>query len=178
MCKGRKLRVPKDNSVRPTPDRIKEAVFSMLSPYIDEETIAVDVFSGTGNMGLETLSRGAGKVFFSELSIDNIAYIKQNIALCDVGDRSVVYRGDYAQNLKRIQESPDIYFLDPPYDDCLLEEALQLISKLSNLKNEAFIVCEHRTKHALPGQIGNLELWKFKRYGATSISIYRPKEKG
>jgi 16S rRNA (guanine966-N2)-methyltransferase len=81
-CKGRKLRVPKDDRVRPTPDRIKEAIFSMLLPYIDGETVVADVFAGTGNMGLEALSRGAGKAYFSDVSAENIALIKQNIALC------------------------------------------------------------------------------------------------
>ena len=177
-CKGRKLRVPKDDRVRPTPDRIKEAIFSMLLPYIDGETIVADVFAGTGNMGLEALSRGAGKAYFSDVSAENIALIKQNIALCGVGSQSIVIKGDFRYILARLHEAPDIFFLDPPYDDGLMEDALNAIEQMPELTDGALVVCEHRYKQVLPESIGRLHLWKKKKYGTTAGSVYRQEERG
>ena len=87
--RGRRLKSPSDYSIRPTSDKVKEAVFSMIVPFIKENSIAMDVFSGSGNLGLEAISRGVSKVYFSDASKASLKLIKENIAVCRAEDRSV-----------------------------------------------------------------------------------------
>lgn len=178
ICKGRKLKTPKGDDVRPTSDRVKEAVFSMIVPYISETTVVADLFCGTGNMGLEALSRGAGRAYFSDISKDSLALALENIKACGMEDRSILLKGDYRQNLMRIREGVDIYFLDPPYEGETLTKALSDISRLESLRDDVLVVCEHRVRQAPPEEVGSLVLWKQKRYGVTSISIYAKGERG
>ncbi|MDD2295188.1 MAG: 16S rRNA (guanine(966)-N(2))-methyltransferase RsmD [Eubacteriales bacterium] len=177
-CKGRKLKTPKGDEIRPTSDRVKEAVFSILVPFINEDTVVADLFCGTGNMGLEALSRGAGRAYFSDLSKDSLALAMENIKACGFEEKSILLKGDYRQNLQRIRENVDIYFLDPPYDGDMLTKALADLSGLETLSEEAIIACEHRSRQAPPEIVGRLHLWKQRRYGATSVSIYKPDERG
>lgn len=177
-CKGRKLKTPRDDRVRPTPDRIKEAVFSMLAPYLSEDTVFADVFCGTGSMGLEALSRGVKRVYFSDHSKEILRFARQNIALCNAEDRSVVLQGDYRSNLERIQDPVDIYFLDPPFQENLMLAALEAIAETPALKPEVLVVCEHHKRLTMPEELSPLYRWKFKRYGATSISVYRLAKRG
>ncbi len=178
ICKGRKLKTPGNDDIRPTADRVKEAVFSMLAPFISEETIVADLFCGTGNMGLEALSRGAGRAYFSDISKESLALAAENIKACGMGEKSILLKGDYRQNLHRIREMPDILFLDPPYEENSLSQALSILSEWDQLKSGALIVCEHRTRQVLPQEAGLLCQWKSRRYGATSITVYRLCERG
>ena len=91
--KGRRLRSPEDRRVRPTSDKVKEAVFSMLSPYLYDST-AADLFAGTGSLGLEAISRGARRVYFSDRDRRSIALIRDNVAHCRAEDRSVILCSD------------------------------------------------------------------------------------
>jgi 16S rRNA (guanine966-N2)-methyltransferase len=170
--KGRKLKTPKNYEIRPTSDRVKEAIFSMLTPYITNESVVVDLFSGTGNLGLEAISRGAKTVYFSDASKESIALVKENIAYCGVSDNSVLLLGDYRQNLKRIREKVDIILLDPPYMKNLLQDALEVVSSSDLLTAEGIVVCEHSSKETLPDTIGNLTTLKTKRYGSIKVTLY------
>ena len=109
--KGRRLKTPYDDRVRPTTDKVKEAVFSMISPYL-YDSVAVDLFAGTGNLGLEAISRGARRVYFADKDRRSIALVRENTAYCRVEDRSVILWSDYRDALLKIEDPVDIIFLD------------------------------------------------------------------
>jgi len=174
--RGRRLKSPKTNDVRPTSDKVKEAVFSMLLPYMKEGFVAVDVFAGSGNLGLEAISRGAGTVFFSDNSRASMALIKENIAICGAQDRSILLTGDYRSNIRRVSRPVDIFFLDPPYADGHILPALDCIRDSGKLKTGGVVVCEHSQKDHLPEEIDGYVLVKERRYGAIGVSIYEKTE--
>ncbi len=173
--KGRRLQTPGDNEpIRPTTDRVKEAVFSMAAPYLDG-SIAVDLFTGTGNLGLEAISRGAKHVYFADKSRRSLTLTEKNIRHCEVWNRSTLLQGDWEQVLKRLKEPVDVFFLDPPYGATFLVNCIERISDLELLASQGIIVVEHSAKDQLPEMIGTYQLEKQKRYGGIAISIYSEK---
>ena len=161
--KGRRLKTPEDNRVRPTADKVKEAVFSMISPWIYDST-AVDLFAGTGNLGLEAISRGASHVIFVDKDRRSIALIRENAAYCRVEDWCDIIWSDYRNAAAKISGKADIVFLDPPYGRGLLTDALQMVAETGLLCEGGIAVAEHA--------IGRLTLIKSKRYGKIGISVY------
>ena len=170
--KGRRLKSPKTDDVRPTSDKVKEAVFSMLLPWLEDAPVCMDVFAGSGNLGLEAISRGASKVFFSDSSRESLALCRENASLCGVADRCVFLSGDFRSNIRRVKETVDIFFLDPPYADRSIPEALQAIDEAGNCRQGTVVVCEHRHKDLLPGALYGFTCIKDRRYGATGVTIY------
>ena len=119
--KGRRLEMPENYNIRPTTEKVQEAVFSIIAGNL-EDAVCVDLFAGTGNLGLEALSRGAKKCYFGDNSRESLALIKRNIAMCRAEDRSRVMPGDFEKVLARLGEKDekiDIFFLDPPYREGL-----------------------------------------------------------
>ena len=174
--RGRRLKTPSDQSIRPTSDKVKEAVFSMIMPFISDRTVLMDVFSGTGNLGLEALSRGARRVYFSDVSRESLHLVKENIRMCGAEDRSVILSGDFRSNIARVSEKVDVYLLDPPYADGYVLPALDSILDSGKLSDDGIIVCEYEYRDRLPAEYGSLEAFKDKRYGKTGIMIYRKKQ--
>lgn len=170
--KGRRLASPKDRTIRPTSEKVKEALLSMLAPHL-EDAIFVDLFAGTGGIGLEAASRGAKRVYFGDRSRAAIDLLKANIAHCRGEDRTVVLWGEWDQVLDRIREPADLVFLDPPYADGLLEECIRRIDSDGRLAREGIVAVEHDLRLVLPSRIGALERYKEKRYGKTAIGLYR-----
>ena len=169
---GRRLKTPKNYDVRPTTDKVKEAVFSMLLPYFENSPVCMDVFTGTGGMGIEALSRGASRVYFSDVNRESLALAKENINLCGALDQSILLLGDFKQTIKRVREKVDIYFLDPPYADGFIIPALKAIELSGNAQSGCIAVCEHSQRDKLPEEIENFKLIKDRRYGSISVSIY------
>lgn len=169
--KGRKLETPLDNKIRPTTDKVKEAIFSIIMPYLDD-AICLDLFSGTGNLGLEALSRGANKCYFSDNSRASIKLIGQNIDKCKAQDYSMVLAGDYTKNLARIGEKLDIIFLDPPYEEGLYDNCFKLINEYHLLADEGIIVAEHNSSENMPEELYGFSKLKERKYGTIIISIY------
>lgn len=169
--KGRKLFAPKDSRIRPTTDKVKESIFSMIAPYL-EDAVVIDLFSGTGNLGLEALSRGAARCYFGDKSRESMDLTRQNIAHCRAQDRSVPILGEYEYVLRRIRERADLIFLDPPYKEGLMEDCAGLISELSLLSEDGIIVAEHGTKEDLPDELSGYTKIKEKTYGTIAVSIY------
>jgi 16S rRNA (guanine(966)-N(2))-methyltransferase RsmD len=169
--KGRRLTTPKDDKIRPTSDKVKEAIFSMIADTY-YEGVVIDLFAGTGNLGIEAISRGARRCYFGDKSRTSLVLIKENIAHCKVQDKAVVIAGDYEMVLKRISEKAQIIFLDPPYKDGLMIDCIELIDQLNLLTEDGYIIAEHSLREKLPEQIGNLEMIKEKRYGKIAVSIY------
>ncbi len=169
--KGRRLKTPDDMRVRPTSDKVKEAVFSMISPYL-YDSAAADLFAGTGNLGLEAISRGARRVYFSDKDRRSVSLVRQNVAHCRAEDRAVVLWADYKDALRRLEEPLDIVFLDPPYDSDFLEDALKRIESEGVLNEGGIVVAEHASGASLPEVLGKLTKIKSKRYGKIGISLY------
>jgi len=169
--KGRRLFAPKDSRIRPTTDKVKESIFSMIAPYL-EDAVVIDLFSGTGNLGLEALSRGAERCYFGDKSRESLELTRQNIAHCRAEDRSVTILGDYDYVLRKIQGKADLIFLDPPYGHGLINECLAQISKQALLSEDGAIVAEHGTEEQLEDEIDGFIKIKEKVYGTITISIY------
>ncbi|WP_206459168.1 16S rRNA (guanine(966)-N(2))-methyltransferase RsmD [Anaerovorax sp. IOR16] len=174
--KGRRLYTPLNRQIRPTSDKVKEAIFSMIADYIGEGIVAADVFSGTGNLGLEAISRGAELVYFGDRSRESLALTRQNISYCKVEGQTVVVSGDYKQVLNRINDKVDVFFLDPPYHDGILTDCIQTIFELDLLAPEGIIVAEHDSKEKLPDPLAGYSILKQREYGNIAITIYVAQE--
>ncbi|MEL7655553.1 MAG: 16S rRNA (guanine(966)-N(2))-methyltransferase RsmD, partial [Bacillota bacterium] len=153
--KGRRLFAPKDSKIRPTTDKVKESIFSMIAAYL-EDAVVVDLFSGTGNLGLEALSRGASRCYFGDKSRESMELTKQNISYCRQEENSVAILGEFEYVLKKIPEKADIIFLDPPYKKGLINSCFEMISDLSLLSDEGIIVAEHGAEEQLADELFGL----------------------
>ena len=177
--KGRKLNSPDDSTVRPTTDKVKEACFSILTNEIYGARV-LDLFAGTGGLGIEALSRGASYCLFSDSSRRSLDLIRSNLAHCAVEEKTKVAAGDYAKVLKNLarrieeglEEPFDIILLDPPYDAGYLDEAFRLIAEGGVLAGDGLIVAEHRKQEELPEILHGFIRAKERRYGVVKLSIY------
>ena len=136
--KGKRLYAPKDMSVRPTSDKIKEAIFNMLG-YIDEGSIVLDLFSGTGNVGIEFLCRGAGVCHFVDISHKSAGFIKKNILSCGLDGKSKVYVNDYEKAITffyRNNMKFDYIFADAPYHLNCADKVINLVTDRCLLKKD------------------------------------------
>ena len=167
-ARGRKLQSPQGNDVRPTTDTVKESVFSIIQFEV-EGCRFLDAFAGSGQMGLEALSRGAEKAFFIDNSRRSMSVIKKNIELCSFsGDRAVTVQRDTISFLSSTNERFDIIFPDPPYGTGLLQKAMELCAGIT----DRYMICEHPTDERLPEKVGGLSLKKNYKYGSITVSIY------
>lgn len=171
VYRGRKLEAPYGDDVRPTGDKVKEALFSMLMYHV-EDAFCVDLFAGTGNLGLEALSRGARMCVFCDNSRDSIRYIKANIDHCGASQQSRVVAGDFMKALEHLREPVDLFFLDPPYGTDLYTRAIETIASLDLLAENGIIVAEHDKNQVLPDEIGGFCRFKVRKYGKVVLSLY------
>lgn len=171
LYKGRKLISPPDQSVRPTPERVKEALFSILDEAACD-AVVLDLFAGSGNLGLEALSRGAKKCVFGDNSKESIQVIRQNIQQCGAQQQSTVLMGDYRTVLSQITESLDLVFLDPPYRQELWEDAVSILAEKKLVNKDGVIVLEHPKDRDFPQEMYGFRKIKERRYGTVVLSIY------
>lgn len=172
--KGTAIKAVPGTKTRPTSDKVKEAVFHRLGPYF-EGGEALDLFAGTGSLGLEALSRGFSKSVFIDQASQALKTIKLNINQCRCGDRSEVYRNDAERGLEalaRRERSFDAVFLDPPYAAGKIPILLEKLNDLKIINKGGFVLCEHASKETLPEQIGSLQKNREDTYGDTMITIY------
>lgn len=172
--KGRKLEMPENYDIRPTSEKVKEAIFSMIAGNIPD-AVCVDLFSGTGSIGLEAISRGATKCYFCDNSKTSLEITKRNIGKCKAEDRAMVISGDFEKGLSMISDREskvDIIFLDPPYKEGLYERCFEMISNLNCLADDGIIVAEHHSKDLFAENISGFEKLKEKKYGSIGITIY------
>ena len=170
--KGRKLNSPENYAIRPTSDKAKEALFSILTAEIYGARV-LDLFAGTGSLGIEALSRGAEYCVFADASRASLNLIKSNLEHCKVEEETRVLAGDYRKVLANLNEPFDIILLDPPYGKGLIPDAIRLISEGDLLKEGGVILAEHRKEEDLPETIGKYQKEKDRRYGIVKLSIYR-----
>lgn len=172
-AKGRKLQVPR-NGVRPTPDRVREALISMLAHEVQDARV-LDLFAGTGAFGLECLSRGAASLTCVEKSQRHVQVLRQNIEIAKVGDPQLLVmpaRRAITQ-LGRSQTQFDIIFLDPPFDAGLLETSLHAAVAEELLAPGGCAICEHRTQTPPPVAPSGWHQVLNRRYGDVTITVYR-----
>jgi len=172
--KGRRLEMPEGKDIRPTTEKVKEAIFSIIAGNVPG-AVCVDLFAGTGNLGLEALSRGAEKCYFADNSRESLNLIKRNIAMCKAEEWSVVIPGDFERVLTRLGERGekiDIFFLDPPYREGLYEKCFELIREYDLLAEEGIIIAEHGEREPLPEEIEGYIVLKERNYGSIAITIY------
>ncbi|MEE0772131.1 MAG: 16S rRNA (guanine(966)-N(2))-methyltransferase RsmD [Anaerovoracaceae bacterium] len=169
--KGRRLESPADYSIRPTTDKVKEALFSILTEKLWGSRV-LDLFSGTGNLGIEALSRGAAECVFCDSSRDSLKLIKSNIAHCRAEKGAKVMAGDFRKTLMNLEGKFDIIFLDPPYQKGFLEPTFSLIRERELLAEGGIIVAEHRKEEDLPDDFCGFEKIKERKYGIIKLSIY------
>lgn len=169
--RGRKLEAPVSNNIRPTSDKVKESIFNILAFDIPG-AVCVDLFAGTGNLGLEALSRGAEFCYFCDSSNESIALIRKNIETCNAGSYSKILAGDYRRTLSRIDNKVDIFFLDPPYEAGLYEKCFQLIRSMDLLTSGGLIMAEHGAKNPLSDEIEGFIKIKEKKYGTIIVDIF------
>ncbi|MGN0442864.1 MAG: 16S rRNA (guanine(966)-N(2))-methyltransferase RsmD [Acutalibacteraceae bacterium] len=172
-AKGKRLEALEGDDVRPTTDRVKEAVFSIIQFNIEGRRF-LDLFSGSGQMGIEALSRGARQAVFVDRSRRSIRIINNNIDTAGFRSASKVVNCDAASFLAGNTEKFDIAFLDPPYSTGLLQSVLPAVSV--NMTKSGLIICESPLKEELPEKIGEFSLDRSYRYGKIKISIYCVKD--
>ena len=174
IAKGRPLKAVPGVGTRPTTDKVKEAVFSMIGPYFDGGD-ALDLFAGTGGLGIEALSRGMERAVFVDADRKAIETIRHNIQAVKLESRAEIYKADAFQALKAMgkrQTSFDLIFLDPPYRMKSVPEMLQYMEEHAIARDGATAVVEHEAAHQYPEQIGSFMLRRRAEYGETAVSIY------
>lgn len=175
-ARGVKLKSPKGSDTRPTADRIKESLFNILGYSIIDTTI-LDLFSGTGNLALESLSRGATSAICVDYDIHSIKVIKANIELTKMQQRCSTMKADIHKAILRLANQGttfDIIFADPPYGKELGNQTLELLSQYPILKENGLVIIEHGADDFLPEALGAFSRVRHKSYGATThISFYQ-----
>lgn len=169
--KGRKLSPPSGKNIRPTTDKVKEALFSMLANEIQGSRF-LDLFAGTGGIGIEALSRGAEECVFCDISRESLKLLKDNITHCGIEEGARICAGDYKKNLMSIDEKFDIIFLDPPYGTGMLNECFRLIGEHGLLDENGLIIAEHRKEEEMPDDMYGFTKLKERKYGIVKLTIY------
>jgi 16S rRNA (guanine(966)-N(2))-methyltransferase RsmD len=168
IYKGRKLIEFKGTDVRPTSDMARESLFNILRDRI-EDAVFLDAFSGTGAVGIEALSRGAGKVFFNDLNRESIKIIKQNLEIIKSPNNAEVSNGDAILLMERKESVFDIIFLDPPYTLEIKKNAL--IASKKALKTGGIVILED--EKFFDEEIEGLTLFDKRRYGRVHFSMFK-----
>ena len=162
--RGRTIRPPNDGRVRPTADRVREAWMSIVRPHI-ADALVLDLFAGSGALGLEALSRGAARADFVEVSAASLHAIHENAEALGAGERAVIHRGDALRFLDGLPaDAYDLAFADPPYGHGL---AAQVAERWLAVPFAGVLGIEHSTRDAMPAG-GDM-----RRYGTTAITFYR-----
>lgn len=169
-AKGRRLKTLEGQDVRPTAERVKEAVFSIIQFDI-EGRLFLDLFAGSGQMGIEALSRGARGAVFVDSAKNSVNVIKQNLSNTGFENHAKVFNTDSIAFMHQPQvEKFDIAFIDPPYGTGLLQKALPLVAL--QMKKTGTIICERPLNEEIPQKINGFALDRNYRYGKIMISTY------
>lgn len=180
IAKGKKLESLEGEATRPTSDRIKEAVFSSIQ-FDTENRRVLDLFAGTGQLGLEALSRGAASAFFTDSSREAIDVVKKNAAICSFSDKCRYLVSDYRNYIRKAsgREKFDLVFIDPPYAmECCRDAVSRLVSQ-GLLNDGAIVVTESGTEDFNPEDFGDFEIMKSTHYGKktfVNVLLYKKSE--
>jgi 16S rRNA (guanine966-N2)-methyltransferase len=169
----RPLRTVAGRAVRPTSGRVRQALFNMLRELV-QDAIFIDLFAGTGSVGLEALSHGARRVYFIEHDRCALMTLQANIRRCDMVGRATIVAAPLPQALQQLPASlqADILFLDPPYASDLAEGTLAALAGRHLLAAHGVLIWQHMARRAIPQMVLERPLWKSRRYGNTQLSLY------
>jgi 16S rRNA (guanine966-N2)-methyltransferase len=175
--RSRQLKSLKGLTLRPTSDRLRETLFNVLGPRVDGSHF-LDLFAGTGAIGIEAISRGAASVVFVENHSAAVRLIRENLATLAIESGARVIAADVAAGIARLQQVPlhtfNFVFLDPPYaSEKEYEGTLRALGKSSLLDATTVVIAEHRKKFELPVSVGRLERARVLRQGDAALSFYR-----
>ena len=170
-ARGAKLKTLDGLATRPTSDRVKEAVFNIIQFDIEGRRV-LDLFGGSGQMAIEALSRGASYGVLVDQSGEAVKVIRENLKKTKFDQKASVFQMDYMRYLTTCREKFDIIFLDPPYAEKFLENALQKISEIDILSEGGIIVCERPREKEMPATVGDLICSRDYCYGKTAINLY------
>ena len=168
IAKGRKLKTPHGMSIRPTADSIKEAVFNIIQDDVAGRRV-LDLFAGSGQMGIEALSRGAREAVFIDSSATSLKLVKENLNLCGFTGKTVK---EDAINYLQYASSFDLIFIDPPYDSDCYEKVFEKIKSFDILTDGGIIIVESRRNKILPDLEYPYKMLKVYEYGSVKISTY------
>lgn len=174
-AKGRKLKTLSGEDVRPTTDRVKEALFSIIQFEIEGRRV-LDLFAGSGQLGIEALSRGAASAAFVDASRDSIEVVRENLNTVKLAQRAQVLQMDSLAFLAGQCGPFDIAFFDPPYGTGLLQKALPMAAR--RMAPGGVMICEAPTKEDLPEQAEDFRLVRRYSYGRISLALYRREGEG
>ena len=172
QSKGHNLKTPEGLSTRPTADKVKGSLFSMLTGYVYGAKV-LDLFAGSGALGIEALSRGAESCVFIDMGNDAISCIKANLEHTKLLDGATVIKTDSLRYLQTCNETFDIIFIDPPYHKGLAEQALEIIEQRNLLNENGLISLERDENEAEINEFNCLKCIKNKKYGRISLKIYK-----
>ncbi len=171
-ARGRRLGELKGTETRPTSGKVKEGVFSALQFDLEGRRV-LDLFAGTGQLGIEALSRGAKSCVFVDRRADAARLVRENLAACGFSDRGQVLCTDAMTYLTSLRTQFDLIFLDPPYADDVLERALAHIARFDILAPRGIIVAECPAGKPLPKLGAPYGVYREYRYGKTAVTVYR-----
>ena len=169
-ARGKRLVTPTGRDVRPTPERVKEGLFSALQFDIEGRRV-LDLFAGSGQLSVEALSRGAESAVLVDNSATSVKAIRSNIESCGFEDKAKIVQADYASFCAMCRETFDIVFLDPPYLEGLLVPAIKSVLPL--VSDYGVIVCEHPSEVEIPQEVDGFAISRKYRYGKVFVSVYR-----
>ena len=171
-ARGRRLKELPGMDTRPTTDQVKESIFNIIQFDVEGRRV-LDLFAGTGQMGIEALSRGAAHATFVDLAPAAAKIVRENVELTRFTDVSKVVQSDWRGFLSSCREKFDLIFLDPPYKTDMLENAMQAIAAIDILSEHGIMICESPLDKKLPELAAPYEKGKEYRYGKIKVTLYR-----
>jgi 16S rRNA (guanine966-N2)-methyltransferase len=173
--KGHPLQAVPGKGTRPTVDKVKESVFNMIGPYFNGGS-ALDLYAGTGGLGIEALSRGMDRCIFVDANRRAVTVVRDNLSSTGLKEQAEVFCNDANRALKALikrELSFDVVFLDPPYAEQEIESQIAIMDVHSLLHEGSLVVAEHSSADILPENIGSVVKIKETEYGQTTITVFR-----
>ena len=171
-ARGTVLKTPEGSKTRPTTDRVKEAVFSIIQFQIPGAKV-LDLFAGTGQLGIEALSRGAKNAVFVDEAEAACALVRENLRRTKLQDYAKIIRSDYLRYLESCRDQFDIIFLDPPYAEVYLENSLKFITEIDILQTGGIIIAEYPVGKEFSWDFPGFSRSKDYKYGNTVLTVFR-----
>ncbi|MDD2603801.1 MAG: 16S rRNA (guanine(966)-N(2))-methyltransferase RsmD [Desulfobacterales bacterium] len=170
--RGKRLITPKNRTIRPTADRIRESIFNIIADRVRDARV-LDLFAGTGALGIEALSRGAREVFFVDSGAEAVALVQRNLIACGFANQGRVIQRDALGALAGMRGgSPlDLVFMDPPYNRAMVAPTLTALIATALTAPDALVVVEHAPEEDIPAQANGWRCIDRRRYGKTLVSF-------
>lgn len=177
-ARGHALKAPQGLNTRPTADRVKESIFNIVQSKL-YDSIVIDLFAGSGNLGIESLSRNASKAYFIDNNKNSIQSIRENLKKTNLVNSSIVIQTDVLSAIKKLSTQgvkANIIFLDPPYSKGFVTPTLEDIVSFEILQPDGIVIVEHNRADEVPESVHNLQKYRTNNYGDVAVSFYELKE--